>query len=118
MFRAVTLALILVLSGCASITMVRKLTDCAYETGRFNDGFRKDVVTGVAKAVTRNYICVESPEVVRLPSYIQLLELPPAKRTTSCCSIQLSRFNRSEKSKRRYCRFFNCSNTGCNCNGY
>ena len=80
MFRAVTLALILVLSGCASIsTMVRKPTDCAYETGRFNDGFRKDVVTGVAKAVTRNYICVESPEVVRLPSYIQLLELPPAK---------------------------------------
>ena len=77
MFRVVTLALILVLSGCASMPQWSDgPADCAYETGRYNDGFRKDVVTG---AVTRNYICVESPEVVRLPSYIQLLELPPAK---------------------------------------
>ena len=80
MFRVVTLALIIVLSGCSSMPKWSEgPADCAYETGRYNDGFRKDVVTGVAKAVTRNYICVESPEVVRLPSYIQLLELPPAK---------------------------------------
>ena len=80
MFRVVTLALIIVLSGCSSMPKWSEgPADCAYETGRYNDGLRKDVVTGVAKAVTRNYICVESPEVVRLPSYIQLLELPPAK---------------------------------------
>ena len=42
MFRAVTLALILVLSGCASMPQWSEgPADCAYETGRYNDGFRK-----------------------------------------------------------------------------
>jgi len=27
----------------------------------------------------KNYLCVESPEVVRMPSYVQLLQVPPAK---------------------------------------
>ena len=79
--------------------------------------FVKDVVTGVAKAVTRNYICVESPEVVRLPSYIQLLELPPAKEQPVVAVYNFQDLTGQRKA-RRYCRFFNCSNTGCNCNGY
>ena len=53
--------------------------DCAYETGKYGEGWKKDVVTGVAKAWTRKYICVESPHAVKLPAYIDLLNLPPAK---------------------------------------
>ena len=74
------LALTLLISGCASVPKWSdNPADCAYETGRFDEGFGKDVVTGVAKQVTRRYICVESPQVVRLPSYLELLKLPPAE---------------------------------------
>ena len=74
------LALTLLISGCASVPKWSdNPADCAYETGRFDEGFGKDVVTGVAKQVTRRYICVESPQVVRLPSYLELLNLPPAE---------------------------------------
>ena len=38
-----------------------------------------DVVTAVKYPFKRNYICVNEPEVVRLPSYIELLNLPPAE---------------------------------------
>lgn len=80
MFKVIPLSLILIISGCASVPQWSEgPADCAYETGKYAEGWRRDVVTGVAKSVTRRYICVESPEVVRLPSYIQLLELPPAK---------------------------------------
>ena len=74
------LALTLLISGCASVPKWSdNPADCAYETGRFDEGFGKDVVTGVAKQVTRRYICVESPQVIRLPSYLELLNLPPAE---------------------------------------
>ena len=74
------LALTLLISGCASVPKWSdNPADCAYETGRFDEGFGKDVVTGVAKQVTRRYICVENPQVVRLPSYLELLNLPPAE---------------------------------------
>ena len=69
MLRLLTISLLVMLSGCASVPKWSEgPADCAYETGRFDEGFGRDVVTGVAKSVTRNYICVESPEVVRLPS--------------------------------------------------
>ena len=74
------LALTLLISGCASVPKWSdNPADCAYETGRFDEGFGKDIVTGVAKQVTRRYICVENPQVVRLPSYLELLNLPPAE---------------------------------------
>tara|TARA_B100000900_G_scaffold334883_1_gene296291 strand:- start:4411 stop:5370 length:960 start_codon:yes stop_codon:yes gene_type:complete len=80
MLRSVLLATMIVLTGCASVPKWSdNPADCAYETGRFEEGWKKDVVTGIAKSVTRKYICVENPEVVRLPSYIDLLNLPPAK---------------------------------------
>jgi len=80
MFRVLSLALILIISGCASTPQWSEgPANCAYETGKYAEGWKKDVVTGVAKSISRRYICVESPEVVRLPSYIQLLELPPAE---------------------------------------
>ena len=37
------------------------------------------MITGIKKPVTRDYICVEFPEVVKLPSYVELLNLPPAE---------------------------------------
>ena len=58
------LALTLLISGCASVPKWSDNQDCAYEIGRFDEGFGKDIVTGVAKQVTRRYICVESPQVV------------------------------------------------------
>src|SRR5210317_704207 len=82
MARTLTVSLIfgLLLTSCASVPQWSDdPADCAYETGRFDEGFGRDVVTGVAKQVTRNYICVESPHVVDLPSYLQLLDLPPAE---------------------------------------
>ena len=80
MLRSVFLATMIVLTGCASVPKWSdNPADCAYETGRFEEGWSRDVVTGIAKSVTRKYICVEGPEVVKLPSYIDLLNLPPAK---------------------------------------
>ena len=75
--RWVALLTFVFLTGCASTPKFSENpADCAYETGRFEEGFRKDIVTGVAKAWTRQYICVESPIVVKLPSYLELLDLP------------------------------------------
>jgi len=69
------LSLLLLLSGCASIPQwSNDPKDCDYE-----QGFKKDVWTGMNKVMSRTYICVDMPEVIRLPSYTQLLELPPAK---------------------------------------
>ena len=48
--------------------------------GPFGDGYLLDsLYTGTRKYVEAKQICVEAPEVVRLPSYIDLLMLPPAK---------------------------------------
>ena len=62
-----------VLSSCASIPQWSdNPQDCTPDPV-------VDVVTAVKYPFKRNYICVNEPEVVRLPSYIQLLELPPAE---------------------------------------
>ena len=74
------LTCVILLSGCASVPKWSdNPADCAYETGRFDEGFGKDVVTGVAKAWSRNYICVENATVINLPSHLELLNLPKAK---------------------------------------
>ncbi len=67
---------IAILSGCASFP---QWSESPQDCSRWDDGFKKDLYSGVKKQLSRKYICVEHPEVVRLPSYIQLLELPPAK---------------------------------------
>jgi len=68
------------LTGCAAFPKWSpEPADCSYGEGRWSEGFNKDVVTGVGRQVTRKYICVDRPEVVKLPAYIELLELPPAK---------------------------------------
>ncbi len=35
-----------------------------------------DMITAVEKAVNRTYLCVEEAEVINLPSYLELLQLP------------------------------------------
>ena len=65
---------ILLLSGCASVPQwSENPKDCSYE-----EGFSKDVVNGINKVMSRKYICVEQPTVVKLPSFLELLQLPPA----------------------------------------
>lgn len=70
------LALTLLISGCASVP---KFTEYPQDCKNWEQGVRKDMITGIKKPVTRDYICVEFPEVVRLPSYVELLNLPPAE---------------------------------------
>lgn len=67
---------VLILQGCASIP---RWSDGLQDCRRWEEGFGKDVVTGIQKPISKKYICVEQPEVVRLPSFIELLQLPPAK---------------------------------------
>tara|TARA_B100000902_G_scaffold282710_1_gene268731 strand:+ start:572 stop:1522 length:951 start_codon:yes stop_codon:yes gene_type:complete len=70
------LALTLLISGCASVP---KFTETPQDCRNWEQGVRKDMATGIKKPVTRDYICVEFPEVVKLPSYVELLNLPPAE---------------------------------------
>ena len=67
---------ILILTGCAAFPQWSpNPQDCS----RWEEGFGKDVYTGVKKQLSRKYICVDNAEAVRLPSYIELLNLPAAK---------------------------------------
>ena len=68
------------MTGCASIPQwSENPANCAYETGKYDEGWGKDVYTGVRKFYTNQLICAENPQVVELPSYIELLNLPPAE---------------------------------------
>jgi len=77
------LALALLLQGCASVPRWSdNPEDCNPAT--WGEEYKHDV-WNYAKAGGRTfkrampYICVEGPEVVKLPSYIELMQLPPAK---------------------------------------
>ena len=77
------LALTILLSGCASVPRFSsEPQDCDPKT--WGDEYPHDLVN-YAKAVGRTferampYICVDEAEVIRLPSYLELLNLPPAK---------------------------------------
>ena len=80
---AVSLAFLLILSGCA---MSPRFTEYPQECNPdfWGEEYPHDLLN-YAKAVGRSfekalpYLCVENPEVVRLPSYIELLDLPPAE---------------------------------------
>tara|TARA_B100001113_G_scaffold353756_1_gene359644 strand:- start:6308 stop:7219 length:912 start_codon:yes stop_codon:yes gene_type:complete len=74
--KVVLLCTVLVLSSCASFP---KWSEKPQDCKRWEEGFSKDLYTGVKKQIARKYICVEFPEVVSLPSYIELLQLPPAE---------------------------------------
>ena len=83
MVRATVLSALLILSGCAmSPRFTEAPQDCNKDT--WGPQYNHDL-WNYAKASGRvfekalPFICVENPEVVKLPSYIQLLDLPPAK---------------------------------------
>ncbi len=83
MVRATVLSLLLIISGCA---MHPRFTDYPQECNPdfWGEQYPHDLLN-YAKAVGRSFekalpfLCVEEPEVIRLPSYIELLDLPPAK---------------------------------------
>jgi hypothetical protein len=64
---------------------------CEYGEGKYAQGFGKTrdangdglvldkINTGTRKYIESKQICVEQPEVVKLPAYIDLLNLPPAE---------------------------------------
>lgn len=88
---------VILLTGCASFPQWSdQPRDCNDLAGRYAEGWEKDfdndgiinddVVTMVKqghnaykKRIARKYICVDNPEVVRLPSYLELLSLPKAE---------------------------------------
>ena len=83
MKAAVSLALLLIISSCAQIPRYSNSPqDCNKDF--WGPEYNHDVVN-YARAVGRTFekaipfICVEDQEVVRLPSFVKLLELPPAK---------------------------------------
>lgn len=70
--------------------------NCEYGEGKYAQGWNTDFdadgiinddlstivrqgYTGTRKYIETRQICVEGPQVVRLPSYVELLNLPPAK---------------------------------------
>lgn len=77
------LAAILLLQGCAAVPRWSELPQNC-NPNMWGPEYNHDV-WNYAKASGRiftkamPYICVENPEVVRMPSYIELLEVPPAK---------------------------------------
>ena len=83
MLRALLLAFTIIISGCASVPRWSdNPQDCNPST--WGPEYNHDLLN-YAKAMGRTFerampfICVEDPTVVRLPSYLELLELPPAK---------------------------------------
>ena len=83
---------ILILASCAQMPQWSEgPANCEYGQGKYAQGFNKvrdengdgllidKVNTGTRKYVESKQICVEQPEVVKLPSYIDLLNLPPAE---------------------------------------
>lgn len=90
--RILTAVSLAFLTSCAQMPQWSEgPADCEYGQGRYIQGFDKvrdengdgliidKVNTGTRKYVESKQICVEQPEVVKLPSYIDLLNLPPAQ---------------------------------------
>ena len=79
---AASLAFLILLSGCASVPRFsNEPQECNPET--WGEEYDHDLVN-YARAMGRTFerampfICVDEPEAVKLPSYIELLKLPPA----------------------------------------
>ena len=84
--RAAILSLIILLSGCASIPRWSdKPQECnppTWEEGVEYPGTLLTAIKAGGRIFERAlpFICVEEPEIVRMPSYIELLNLPPAEK--------------------------------------
>ena len=74
------LVCLLLLGGCASVPQWSpNPQDCNDLAGKYDEGFDRHLQMGVQKVMARKYICVDEPTAVRLPAYVDLLNLPPAK---------------------------------------
>ena len=74
------LIVLLMLSGCASVPQWSdNYQDCNDLAGKYDEGFNRHLQMGLQKTMARKYICVDEPTAVRLPAYVDLLNLPPAK---------------------------------------
>jgi len=69
----ILLASLLILSGCASVP---KWSDNPQDC---EPPEIVDLVTLIEYPISRKYICIDQPEAVDLPSYVKLLQLPPAE---------------------------------------
>ena len=84
--RAAILSLIILLSGCASIPrwseQPQECNPATWEEGVEYPGDLWNVIKASGRIFERAlpFICVEEPEVIRMPSYIELLKLPPAEK--------------------------------------
>ena len=86
MVRAAASLFLILLTGCAAVPKwSENPQDCNPETWEEGVDYPKDV-WNLVKASGRTferampYICVENPEIVKMPSYIELLNLPPAEK--------------------------------------
>lgn len=88
------LTAILLLQGCAAVPRWSELPQNC-NPNMWGPEYNHDV-WNYAKASGRiftkamPYICVENPEVVRMPSYIELLEIPPAREMPVVAVYQFS----------------------------
>ena len=69
----ILLASLLILSGCASVP---KWSDNPQDC---EPPEIVDLVTLIEYPISRKYICIDQPEAIDLPSYVKLLQLPPAE---------------------------------------
>lgn len=81
--------LVLLLTGCASIPN--------YEVCDFDRGFEKDLITGIAKRIP--FECIENPEIIQLPTYMQLRNLPPAEQMPVVAVYNFADLTGQRKSK-------------------
>jgi curli production assembly/transport component CsgG len=74
------LAILLLLSGCASVPQWSpNPQDCNDLDGKYSEGFNRHLQMGIQKTMARKYICVDEPTAEKLPAYVELLNIPPAK---------------------------------------
>lgn len=100
-----------VLSGCASFP---QWSENPQDCSRWDEGFGKDLVTGVKKQLSRKYICVEYPTAVKLPAYIDLLNLPPAKEKPIVAVYQFQDLTGQRKQLDQYASFSTAVTQGAN----
>ncbi|HAV29925.1 MAG TPA: curli production assembly/transport protein CsgG [Saprospirales bacterium] len=81
MHKILTASLLtLLISGCASVPQwSNDPQDCNDKAGKYSEGYQRHLQMGLQKTMSRKYICVDVAEAVRLPSFIDLLNLPAAK---------------------------------------
>ena len=71
--------LFIFLTGCASVPQWSdQPQDCNDRAGKYSEGYQRHLQMGLQKTMARKYICVDLPEVVKLPAYVELLQVPPA----------------------------------------